>query len=102
MQLCKSALLLRWVLSGNKISYGSRRFASLSRNPLIDDSDNFVSVLSLSHSLSVCVNGKSIGFDWWVNVQVLVEGKASSRTAILNRPSSLNALNTSMVSLILV
>lgn len=70
MRLCKSALLLRWVLSGNKISYGSRRFASLSSNPLIDDSDNLV----------------------------LVEGKASSRTAILNRPSSLNALNTSMVS----
>lgn len=28
--------------------------------------------------------------------QVLVEGKASSRTAILNRPTILNALNTSM------
>ncbi|KAJ9171216.1 hypothetical protein P3X46_014609 [Hevea brasiliensis] len=28
--------------------------------------------------------------------QVLVEGKACSRTAILNRPSALNALNTSM------
>ncbi|XP_048334618.1 3-hydroxyisobutyryl-CoA hydrolase-like protein 1, mitochondrial isoform X2 [Ziziphus jujuba] len=30
--------------------------------------------------------------------QVLVEGKAWSRTAILNRPSALNALNTSMAA----
>ncbi|KAJ0089941.1 hypothetical protein Patl1_12587 [Pistacia atlantica] len=30
--------------------------------------------------------------------QVLVEGKANSRAAILNRPSALNALNTSMVA----
>ncbi|XP_057806164.1 3-hydroxyisobutyryl-CoA hydrolase-like protein 1, mitochondrial [Salvia miltiorrhiza] len=70
MRLCKYALIRRWILSGEKISYGSRRFASLSSNPLIDDSHNLV----------------------------LVEGKASSRTAILNRPASLNALNTSMVA----
>ncbi|KAL5071525.1 hypothetical protein RYX36_022412 [Vicia faba] len=30
--------------------------------------------------------------------QILVEGRAKSRTAILNRPSSLNALTTSMVA----
>ncbi|KAH6779735.1 ATP-dependent caseinolytic protease/crotonase family protein [Perilla frutescens var. hirtella] len=70
MRPSKSALLLRWIFSGEKINYGPRRFASLSSNPLIDDSDNLV----------------------------LVEGKGSSRTAILNRPSSLNALNTSMVA----
>ncbi|EYU31929.1 hypothetical protein MIMGU_mgv1a0074591mg, partial [Erythranthe guttata] len=71
MRTHKSALLLRRILSLNKHhSYGGRRLASLSGNPLIDDSDNLV----------------------------IVEGKASSRTAILNRPSSLNALNTSMVA----
>lgn len=33
-----------------------------------------------------------------VKVQVVVEGNGGSRTAILNRPSSLNAINTPMVS----
>ncbi|KAL7121049.1 hypothetical protein ACP275_02G159600 [Erythranthe tilingii] len=71
MRTHKSALLLRRILSLSKHhSYGGRRLASLSGNPLIEDSDNLV----------------------------IIEGKASSRTAILNRPSSLNALNTSMVA----
>lgn len=52
-------------------SYGYRRLSSLPSNPLIDD-----------HADDI----------------VLVEAKASSRTAILNRPSSLNALNISMAS----
>ncbi|KAG6435634.1 hypothetical protein SASPL_100508 [Salvia splendens] len=69
MRLCKYALIRRWMLPGEKLSYGSRRFTSLSTNPLIHDSDNLV----------------------------LVEGKASSRTAILNRPAALNALNMSIV-----
>ncbi|KAL6542373.1 hypothetical protein OROMI_023975 [Orobanche minor] len=33
-----------------------------------------------------------------ITLLVVVKGKASSRTSILNRPSSLNALNTSMAS----
>ncbi|KAI6680398.1 hypothetical protein NL676_034279 [Syzygium grande] len=33
-----------------------------------------------------------------VQDQVLVDGRASSRTAILNRPSALNSLTTSMVA----
>ncbi|KAG8391574.1 hypothetical protein BUALT_Bualt01G0201700 [Buddleja alternifolia] len=70
MRSCKSALLLRRFLSLEKSIYGCRRLTSFSTNPLIDDLDNLV----------------------------VVEGKASSRTAILNRPSSLNALNTSMVA----
>ncbi|KAL8495518.1 hypothetical protein ACS0TY_019603 [Phlomoides rotata] len=70
MRNCKSAMLFRRVLSLEKLRYGCRRFSSLSSNPLIDDSDNLV----------------------------LVEDKAGSRTAILNRPTSLNAINTSMVA----
>ncbi|KAI3444750.1 hypothetical protein Pfo_001415 [Paulownia fortunei] len=70
MRTYKSALLLRRFLSLKKPSYGYRRLSSLSSNPLFDDSDNLV----------------------------VAEGKASSRTAILNRPSSLNALNTSVVA----
>ncbi|XP_042038444.1 3-hydroxyisobutyryl-CoA hydrolase-like protein 1, mitochondrial [Salvia splendens] len=69
MRFCTYALIRRWMLPGEKLSYGSRRFASLSTNPLIHDSDNLV----------------------------LVESKASSRTAILNRPAALNALNMPIV-----
>lgn len=35
---------------------------------------------------------------FFVQLQVLVEGRAFSRAAILNRPSQLNAITTSMVS----
>ncbi|KAL3649426.1 hypothetical protein CASFOL_005829 [Castilleja foliolosa] len=70
MRSYKSAMILRRFLQLKNSNNGYRRLSSLSRNPLIDDSDNLV----------------------------VVEGKASSRTAILNRPSSLNALNTSMVA----
>ncbi|KAK4488545.1 hypothetical protein RD792_004309 [Penstemon davidsonii] len=66
----RNALLLRCCLSAKKLSYGYRELTSISGNPLIDHSDNLV----------------------------IVEGKASSRTAILNRPFSLNALNTSTVA----
>ncbi|XP_051147284.1 3-hydroxyisobutyryl-CoA hydrolase-like protein 1, mitochondrial [Andrographis paniculata] len=69
MRSCKSALLLRRLLSRTTPSYGCRRLASLSGTPLVDDSDNLV----------------------------LVEGGGNSRTAILNRPHSLNAINTAMV-----
>ncbi|XP_073061173.1 3-hydroxyisobutyryl-CoA hydrolase-like protein 1, mitochondrial [Primulina eburnea] len=68
MRSHNAALLLR---SCFWPSYGYRCLSSLPSNPLIDD-----------HA----------------DDMVLVEGKASSRTAILNRPSSLNALNISMVS----
>ncbi|KAL6569328.1 hypothetical protein OROMI_013842 [Orobanche minor] len=68
MRSYKPVMLFRRFLHLKKSSYGCRRLSSLSSNPLVDDSDNLV----------------------------VVEGKASSRTAILNRPSSLNALNTSM------
>ncbi|KAL6499423.1 hypothetical protein OROHE_026086 [Orobanche hederae] len=70
MRSYKPVMLFRRFLHLKKSSYGCRRLSSLSSNPLVDDSDNLV----------------------------VVEGKASSRTAILNRPSSLNALNTSMVA----
>ncbi|KAL6494113.1 hypothetical protein OROGR_032022 [Orobanche gracilis] len=70
MRSYESVMLFRRFLHLKKPSYGCRRLSSLSSNPLVDDSDNLV----------------------------VVEGKASSRTAILNRPSSLNALNTSMVA----
>ncbi|XP_073022698.1 3-hydroxyisobutyryl-CoA hydrolase-like protein 1, mitochondrial isoform X1 [Primulina eburnea] len=68
MRSHNAALLLRGCFWP---SYGYRRLSSLPSNPLIDDHANDI---------------------------VLVEAKASSRTAILNRPTSLNALNISMVS----
>ncbi|XP_073142279.1 3-hydroxyisobutyryl-CoA hydrolase-like protein 1, mitochondrial isoform X2 [Henckelia pumila] len=68
MRSHKVDLLLRSCFSP---IYGYRLLSSLPGNPLIDD-----------HADDI----------------VLVEAKASSRKAILNRPSSLNALNISMVS----
>ncbi|KAI3449082.1 hypothetical protein Pfo_005747 [Paulownia fortunei] len=65
-----SALFLRRCLSLKKPSYGYKRLPSLSYNPVVDDSDDLV----------------------------VVEGNASSRTAILNRPSALNAINIPMVA----
>ncbi|KAK4403576.1 3-hydroxyisobutyryl-CoA hydrolase-like protein 1, mitochondrial [Sesamum angolense] len=73
MRSYKSALLLRRFSSLKNPSYGYRRLTSSSSNPLSDDSDNLV----------------------------VVEGKAGSRTAILNRTTSLNALNTSMLARLL-
>ncbi|XP_020551231.1 3-hydroxyisobutyryl-CoA hydrolase-like protein 1, mitochondrial isoform X3 [Sesamum indicum] len=73
MRSYKSALLLRPFSSLKNPSYGYRRLTSSSSNPLSDDSDNLV----------------------------VVEGKAGSRTAILNRITSLNALNTSMLARLL-
>ncbi|KAL0341071.1 UNVERIFIED_CONTAM: 3-hydroxyisobutyryl-CoA hydrolase-like protein 1, mitochondrial [Sesamum radiatum] len=73
MRSYKSALLLRRFSSLKNPSYGYRRRTSSSSNPLSDDSDNLV----------------------------VVEGNAGSRTAILNRTTSLNALNTSMLARLL-
>ncbi|PIN21919.1 Enoyl-CoA hydratase [Handroanthus impetiginosus] len=70
MRTYNSTLILRRLLSPKKLSYGYRRLTSLFGNPLVDDSDNLV----------------------------LVEGKGRARTAILNRPASLNALNTSTIA----
>ncbi|KAL0309063.1 UNVERIFIED_CONTAM: 3-hydroxyisobutyryl-CoA hydrolase-like protein 1, mitochondrial [Sesamum radiatum] len=64
----RSALFIQRCLSVTKPSYGYRRLMSLSGSPLLDDSDNIVDV----------------------------EGFGSSRTAILSRPSSLNAINIPM------
>ncbi|KAL0347641.1 UNVERIFIED_CONTAM: 3-hydroxyisobutyryl-CoA hydrolase-like protein 1, mitochondrial [Sesamum calycinum] len=64
----RSALFIQRCLSVTKPSYGYRRLMSLSGSPLLDDSDNIVDV----------------------------EGFGSSRTAILSRPSSLNAINILM------
>ncbi|KAL0411706.1 UNVERIFIED_CONTAM: 3-hydroxyisobutyryl-CoA hydrolase-like protein 1, mitochondrial [Sesamum latifolium] len=66
----RSALFIQRCFSLKKPSYGYRRLISLSRIPLVDDSDNIVDV----------------------------EGIGSSRTAILSGPSSLNAINIPMVS----
>ncbi|KAL2477992.1 3-hydroxyisobutyryl-CoA hydrolase-like protein 1 [Forsythia ovata] len=66
MHSFKSSLLLRRYFHRRISQFKS--VSSLSNNPLIDDRDNLV----------------------------LVEGKDYSRTAILNRPSVLNALNTSV------
>ncbi|XP_011093291.1 3-hydroxyisobutyryl-CoA hydrolase-like protein 1, mitochondrial [Sesamum indicum] len=70
MLINRSAMFIQRCLSLKKPSYGYRRLISLSANPLVDDSDNIVDV----------------------------EGTGSSRTAILSRPSSLNAINIPMVS----
>ncbi|XP_071931427.1 3-hydroxyisobutyryl-CoA hydrolase-like protein 1, mitochondrial isoform X2 [Coffea arabica] len=72
MQRVKSAssVLSRYTANNNGgfISRLKRSLSSLSNSPLTDDQENFV----------------------------LVEGNGASRTAILNRPSVLNALNTSI------
>ncbi|KAH7848524.1 hypothetical protein Vadar_003952 [Vaccinium darrowii] len=68
MQSLKSASLIRRRLCISPFKSRYRSLTSLSNNALTDDSDDIV----------------------------LVEGKASSRTAILNRPPVLNALNTAM------
>ncbi|OWM86795.1 hypothetical protein CDL15_Pgr015831 [Punica granatum] len=52
----------------------------------------------LTRSLLSCLEGKAVlTFSVLFWRQVLVDGRASSRAAILNRPSALNALTTSMV-----
>ncbi|PSS26380.1 3-hydroxyisobutyryl-CoA hydrolase-like protein [Actinidia chinensis var. chinensis] len=68
MQSFKSAALIRHRLGISRIISGYRSLSSNPNNALTDDADNIV----------------------------LVEGKAWSRTAILNRPTALNALNTAM------
>uniref|UniRef100_A0A5B7BA93 3-hydroxyisobutyryl-CoA hydrolase n=1 Tax=Davidia involucrata TaxID=16924 RepID=A0A5B7BA93_DAVIN len=70
MQSFKSASLIRRYLHSSRLISHYRSLSSHSNDALglADDPDNVV----------------------------LVEGKASSRTAILNRPSVLNALNTTM------
>ncbi|XP_052170642.1 3-hydroxyisobutyryl-CoA hydrolase-like protein 1, mitochondrial [Diospyros lotus] len=65
---CASSLIRRCLRSSAVIS-GRRSLSSLSSNSLSDEDPDSV---------------------------VLVEGKAWSRTAILNRPSALNALNTTI------
>ncbi|CAA0842713.1 3-hydroxyisobutyryl-CoA hydrolase-like protein 1-mitochondrial [Striga hermonthica] len=69
MRSYKSVMLIRRLLCLKNSGHGYRRLSLLSSTP-INNTDDLV----------------------------VVEGKASSRTAILNRPSSLNALNTSMVA----
>ncbi|KAL8555934.1 hypothetical protein ACS0TY_003666 [Phlomoides rotata] len=64
----KFALFFRRCLSIKKPSYGYKWFNFLSNNPVIIDDDI-----------------------------VVFEGNAGSRIAILNRPVSLNAINTDMV-----
>ncbi|CAK9146228.1 unnamed protein product [Ilex paraguariensis] len=68
MRSFKSTLLLRRCTRNSGFISQQRCLSSQFDHALVDDSENIV----------------------------LVEGKASSRTAILSRPSSLNALNTSM------
>nr|XP_009799925.1 PREDICTED: 3-hydroxyisobutyryl-CoA hydrolase-like protein 1, mitochondrial isoform X3 [Nicotiana sylvestris] len=73
MQSFKSASILRRLLQNSRLVSHSRSFCIVSTNALVDESQS----------------------------TVLVEGKASSRTAILNRPHALNALNFSVVGRLL-
>ncbi|XP_060218929.1 3-hydroxyisobutyryl-CoA hydrolase-like protein 1, mitochondrial [Lycium barbarum] len=68
MQSFKSASILRRFLQNSRFVSQSRGFCSVNSNALVDEPEN----------------------------TVLVEGKAFSRTAILNRPHVLNALNHSI------
>ncbi|KAL3348821.1 hypothetical protein AABB24_022136 [Solanum stoloniferum] len=70
MQSFKSTSILRHFLQKSRLVSQSRSFCGVSSNVLIDEPEN----------------------------TVLVEGKASSRTAILNRPHVLNAINYSIAS----
>ncbi|XP_077234381.1 small ribosomal subunit protein mS47-like [Tasmannia lanceolata] len=56
---------------------------------------SFPSPRVLSHCRNLCAIPSEAENDDLQN-QVLVEGRATSRTAVLNRPASLNVLNTSM------
>ncbi|CAI0393768.1 unnamed protein product [Linum tenue] len=51
----------------------------------------------VSRGVGSLASSKSNPVDIYDHNEVLVEGRAHSRTAVLNRPSSLNALNTTMV-----
>ncbi|KAK6804353.1 hypothetical protein RDI58_002137 [Solanum bulbocastanum] len=70
MQSFKSTSILRHFLQKFRLVSQSRSFCGVSSNVLIDEPES----------------------------TVLVEGKASSRTAILNRPHVLNAINYSIAS----
>ncbi|XP_015060441.1 3-hydroxyisobutyryl-CoA hydrolase-like protein 1, mitochondrial [Solanum pennellii] len=70
MQSFKSTSILRRFLQKSRLVSQSRSFCGVSSNVLIDEPES----------------------------TVLVEGKASSRTAILNRPHALNAINYSVAS----
>ncbi|OIT40083.1 PREDICTED: 3-hydroxyisobutyryl-CoA hydrolase-like protein 1, mitochondrial [Nicotiana attenuata] len=73
MQSFKSASILSRLLQNSRLVSHSRSFCNVSTNALVDERET----------------------------TVLVEGKASSRTAILNRPHALNALNFSVVDRLL-
>lgn len=68
IKFASSLLRRRYVLSYGFHSACKRSICSASKNPLVSDGEDVV----------------------------LVEGNAASRTAILNRPSALNALNVSI------
>lgn len=103
-KFASSLLRRRYYIS----SYGfpaacKRSFCSVSKNPFVSDSDDVVSWKLAGREFveHACVFKI---FYWaafiWLS-QVLVEGNAASRTAILNRPSALNALNIPIVSVFL-
>lgn len=73
MHRFKPASILRRLLQNSRLVCHSRSFCSVSTNALVDETQS----------------------------TVLVEGKASLRTAILNRPHALNALNFSVVDRLL-
>lgn len=97
MQSLKSASLIRRSLRISPFKSSYRSLTSLSTNALSNDSDDIVSSFfspQYQASISLSLNPKTLFLKLF---QVLVEGKACSRTAILNRPPVLNALNTAVV-----
>ena len=109
MQRFKAALLQR----RNNLHIHSLRFlnqfhtrnlCSLPDTNITDELENQVSFnfqeYPFVYSLSLTTT-HYLSFSLCLSLQVLVEGKAWSRTAILNRPSVLNCLSTAMVCFLL-
>ncbi|KAL6004934.1 hypothetical protein ACLOJK_005492 [Asimina triloba] len=104
MQSLKALLRKRSLAAHRSLSLRCRRSLSSSAHPInanaeSDDLQNQASPLRIpiSPSYSPIFPTQSANFSF-SSFQVLVEGHACSRTAILNRPSSLNALTTSMAA----
>lgn len=96
MQRFKAAVLAR---HQGLLSRCRRGLCSLPDTVLNDDLDHQVNFSLPFSSIFVTIILYKLNYvkDCIFLSQVLVEGKAWSRTAILNRPSVLNALTTAMV-----
>ena len=103
-EICRGwALWHLWESAGFRVTELSLLYQTLTKM-IIFKSRSFysLSLLNLLHFNGISGSIDFALFFLWflcvcIGIQILVEGRARSRTAILNRPSSLNALNAEMV-----